>query len=127
MQTFHIEDDSMVEAWRQLSHIMSISTLLRGSPYHLKHDKSYFPLDLCKAHGVPPVDSCDVQSEGVKRVVQDMTDNALEMYNDVETLWKKGCVGELKQFKNMILLGSPAVFYLQKLKKKNYNLIGIWL
>ena len=52
MQSFGIIDDKIVESWRRLSHTMAIATLLRGSPYHLQHDRSYFPIDLCDKYSI---------------------------------------------------------------------------
>ena len=74
MQSFGITDNNLVEGWRRASHVMSISTLLRGSPYHLQHDKCYFPLDICKKNGLAPIDACDVKSEAVKKVVKEIAE-----------------------------------------------------
>lgn len=124
MQSFRIEDDSMVEAWRRLTHSMAISTLLRGTPYHLQHKKSYFPEDLCKKYGIPSALKCDVQSNEVKNVVKEMTDYALNNYEEIRPLWKKGCVGRNKEFERLILLGSPSLLFLEQLKKRKYDVTG---
>ena len=123
MQSFGITDNNLVEGWRRASHVMSISTLLRGSPYHLQHDKCYFPLDICKKNGLAPIDACDVKSEAVKKVVKEIADSALSTYEEARALWKVGCNGENKQYKTMFLLSTPGVFYLEKLRKKGYNLL----
>ena len=123
MQSFGIIDDKMVEAWRRASHTMAISTLLRGSPYHLQHDRCYFPLDICKRYDLAPIDACDVKSDSVKSVVKEMADAALANYDKAKVIWKEGCTGENKRYMNMFLLTSPSVFYLEKLRKKGYNLL----
>lgn len=112
----------MVEAWRRLTHSMAISILLRGTPYHLQHERSYFPVDLSNKYNLPSVRECDVQSESVQQVVKEMTDYALDNYSSVRKLWKKGCTGPNKQYETMILLGSPSIFYLEQLKKRKYIL-----
>lgn len=114
----------MVEAWRRLTHSMAISTLLRGTPYHLQHKKSYFPEDLCKKYGIPSALKCDVQSNEVKNVVKEMTDYALNNYEEIRPLWKKGCVGRNKEFERLILLGSPSLLFLEQLKKRKYDVTG---
>ena len=125
MQSFRIEDDSMVEAWRRLTHTMAISTFLRGTPFYIQNNKSYFPQDLCSKYELPPIEKCDIQSDGVKNVIRDMTNHALENYQEVRKLWKQGCKGNNKQFERMILLGSPSVFYLEQLKKQKFNITGM--
>lgn len=112
----------MVEAWRRLTHSMAISILLRGTPYHLQHERSYFPVDLSNKYNLPSVRECDVRSESVQQVVKEMTDYALDNYSSVRKLWKKGCTGPNKQYETMILLGSPSIFYLEQLKKRKYIL-----
>lgn len=124
MQSFRIEDDSMVEAWRRLTHSMAISILLRGTPYHFQHEKSYFPADLAKKYDLPSFRECDIKSDKVQQVVKEMAEYALDNYNSVRKLWKQGCKGPNKQFETMILLGSPSIFYLEQLKKRNYKLTG---
>ena len=124
MQSFRIEDDSIVEAWRRLTHSMAISILLRGTPYHFQHEKSYFPADLAKKYDLPSFRECDIKSDKVQQVIKEMAEYALDNYNSVRKLWKQGCKGPNKQFETMILLGSPSIFYLEQLKKRNYKLTG---
>lgn len=126
MQSFQIEDDSMVEAWRRLTHTMAISTFLRGTPYYMKNGKSYFPQDLCKKYELPAIERCDIKAENVKSIVRDMTNYALDNYEEVRKLWKQGCRGDNKQFERMILLGTPSVFYLEQLKKRKFDLVGTY-
>ena len=122
MQSFGIIDDNLVDGWRRASHIMAISTLLRGSPYHLQHDKSYFPQDICERKGVPSTEVLDVTSNAVKSVVQEITEDSLSRFEEAKAIWLKGCQGTNSQFKDMFLLTTPAVFYLQQLKKKGFDL-----
>ena len=70
-----------------------------------------------------PIDACDVKSETVKKVVKEIAESALATYDEAKALWKAGCHGENKQYKTMFLLTTPAVFYLEKLGKKGYNLL----
>ena len=65
-----------------------------------------------------------MQSSEVKSVVKEMTDFALNNYEEIRPLWKKGCVGRNKEFERLILLGSPSLLYLEQLKKKKYDVTG---
>lgn len=123
MQSFGIIDDQLVEGWRRVSHTMAVSTLLRGSPYHLQHDRSYFPVDLCDKYNIAQNQVFDIQLEGVKNVVRDMVDISLQNYEEAKAIWQKGCVGQNKQYQDMILLASPSIFYLEQLRKRKYNLV----
>ena len=123
MQSFGITDDKMVEGWRRISHSMGIATLLRGTPYHLQHDRSYFPVDLCEKNGISQNQVFDIKLEGIHNIIKDMANTALMNYEEAKLLWREGCVGDYKQFENMILLASPSIFYLEQLKKKKYDIV----
>ena len=123
MQSFGIIDDKIVESWRRLSHTMAIATLLRGSPYHLQHDRSYFPIDLCDKYSIAQNQVFDLKLEGVQHVITDMTNYALKKYEEARDLWNDRCVGENKKYQDMILLSTPSVLYLEQLKKKKYNIV----
>lgn len=122
MQSFGIIDEDLVEGWRRATHTMAISTLLRGTPYHLQHDRSYFPVELCEKHHVAQNQVFDIKLEGVQHVIRDMTDTALQNYEEAKMIWKKGCEKN-KDYQDMILLASPSVFYLEQLKKRKYNIV----
>ena len=124
MQSFGITDDKLVEGWRHASHTMAIATLLRGTPYHLQHDKSYFPADLCEKYAIEQNQVFDIKLEGIKKIIQEMTDTALHNYDEAKTIWREGCTGDNKQFGDMILLASPSVFYLEQLKKRKYDIVN---
>ena len=117
MQSFGIIDDKIVESWRRLSHTMAIATLLRGSPYHLQHDRSYFPIDLCDKYSIAQNQVFDLKLEGVQHVITDMTNYALKNYEEARDLWNDGCVGENKKYQDMILLSTPSVLYLEQLNQ----------
>ena len=80
MQSFGIIDDKMVEAWRRFSHTMAYGMLLRGTPYHFQHDKTYFPKDVCEQFGLLPIKACDLNSDAVRNVVKHLTEKALQNY-----------------------------------------------
>ena len=124
MQSFGIVDDQMVEAWRRFSHTMAYGLLLRGTPYHFKHDKTYFPKDVCEEFGLLPIKACDLNSDAVRNVVKHLTDAALQNYKEAAAIWKDGSKGENKIFEDMVLLTTPSVFYLEQLRKRDYYILN---
>ena len=119
MQSFGIIDDKMVEAWRRFSHTMAYGMLLRGTPYHFQHDKTYFPKDVCEQFGLLPIKACDLNSDAVRNVVKHLTEKALQNYEEAALLWKEGSKGDYGAFEDMIFLTTPSVFYLEQLKKRD--------
>lgn len=124
MQSFGIVDDHMVEAWQRFSHTMAYGLLLRGTPYHFKHDKTYFPKDVCEKFGLLPIKACDLNSDAVRNVVKHLTDTALQNYKEAAAIWKEGSKGENKAFEDMVLLTTPSVFYLEQLRKHDYFILN---
>ena len=113
----------MVEAWQRFSHTMAYGLLLRGTPYHFKHNKTYFPKDVCEKFGLLPIKACDLNSDAVRNVVKHLTDTALQNYKEAAAIWKEGSKGENKAFEDMVLLTTPSVFYLEQLRKHDYFIL----
>lgn len=124
MQSFGIIDDKMVEAWRRFSHTMAYGMLLRGTPYHFQHDKTYFPKDVCEQFGLLPIKACDLNSDAVRNVVKHLTEKALQNYEEAASIWKEGNKGDNGAFEDMVFLTTPSVFYLEQLKKRDYLILN---